>query len=153
MFRKTALAIAIACASSVASAAVWTDTVTSFENGGRVTTSDDVQYQHNILDDGFVLGNTITGFDLKIWLRAARATPARDGALAASPIDRTLRVVGIGIEDSERVILASDGPLCETEAIALRDIDRSIDLDSGEPIADLWQWLKTRDPSPDGPIH
>ena len=90
---------------------------------------------------------------LKIWLRAARATSAGDGALAASPIDRTLRVVGIGIEDSERVILASDGPLCETEAIALRDIDRSIDLDSGEPIADLWQWLKTRDPSPDGPIH
>lgn len=69
MFRKTALAIAIACASSAASAAVWTDTVTSFENGGRVTTSDDVKYQHNILDDGFVLGNTITGFDLKIWLR------------------------------------------------------------------------------------
>ena len=69
MFRKTALAIAIACASSAASAAVWTDTVTVFENGGLVTTSDDVKYAHNILDNGFVLGNTITGFDLKIWLR------------------------------------------------------------------------------------
>ncbi|MFO1299301.1 MAG: PEP-CTERM sorting domain-containing protein [Burkholderiaceae bacterium] len=69
MFRKSAVAIAIACASSVASAAVWTDIVTTFENGGRVSTSDDVQYQHDILDDGFVPGNTITGFDLKIWLR------------------------------------------------------------------------------------
>lgn len=34
-----------------------------------MTTSDDVKYEHDILDDGFVLGNTITGFDLKIWLR------------------------------------------------------------------------------------
>ena len=60
------------------------------------------------------------------------------------PVVRSVTVVGIGIEANERVILASDGPLCETEAIALRDIDSCIDLETGTSVPDLWSWLKSR---------
>ena len=85
---------------------------------------------------------------LRIRLRPLRSTgvSGADGASApAAPVVRSVTVVGIGVEANERVILASDGPLCETEAIALRDIDSCIDLETGTSIPDLWSWLKNRD--------
>lgn len=72
-----------------------------------------------------------------------RAEGARAGADAAT-LSRTLRVVGIGIEDGERVVLASDGPMCETEAILVRLIDSGLDIETREPISDVWTWLKNR---------
>ena len=82
---------------------------------------------------------------LRIRLRPLRSTEADDASAPAAPVVRSVTVVGIGVEANERVILASDGPLCETEAIALRDIDSCLDLDTGTSIPDLWTWLKNRD--------
>ena len=78
---------------------------------------------------------------IRIRLRADGSSPGSD----AATLSRTLRVVGIGVEDGERVILASDGPMCETEAILVRLIDGGLDLETREPIADIWTWLKSRD--------
>lgn len=86
---------------------------------------------------------------LRIRLRPAAAATA---GLDASAPWRTLHVVGIGVEGGERVILASEGPLCATEAIALSQIEGGIDLDTDQQIDDLWVWLKRRDPFAPPPL-
>lgn len=69
-----------------------------------------------------------------------------------APPFRTLQIVGIGIEDGRRVILASDGPLCATEAIAIDDIADSVDVETLLRIEDPWNWLKAREWRPDLPL-
>lgn len=81
---------------------------------------------------------------LRIRLRTLQSAAAAGASAQTAPVVRSVTVVGIGIEANERVILASDGPLCETEAIALRDIDSCIDLETGTSVPDLWSWLKSR---------
>lgn len=68
MFRKLFAACALAAAATTAAASPWTDVVTSFENGGKVSTFDNVRYTHDITDDGFIVGDTIDDFQMKIWL-------------------------------------------------------------------------------------
>ncbi len=82
--------------------------------------------------------------DVEAYIRVRlRGEGSRSGSDAAT-LSRTLRVVGIGFEDGERVILASDGPMCETEAILVRLIDSGLDVETREPISDVWAWLKQR---------
>lgn len=76
----------------------------------------------------------------------------RPNANDPEPPYRTLQIVGIGIEDGRRVILASDGPLCETEAVAIDDIADSIDRETLIRIEDPWNWLKAREWRPDLPL-
>lgn len=68
MFKKLFAACALAAAASTAAASPWTDVVTSFENGGKVSLLDNVQYTHDITDNGFNVGDAIDDFRMKIWL-------------------------------------------------------------------------------------
>ncbi len=65
---------------------------------------------------------------------------------------RTVQIVGIGIENGKRVVLASDGPFCATEAIAIDDIADSIDQETLMRVNDPWNWLKAREWRPDMPL-